>query len=140
MQEIKSLKQLQDFIDSVNGFHDWFLRRVEFISHDSPDSERPPGRILSERLDVTLVFSNFSDAATGAPSDVAVTLKGARGIAALLPPRDGSSFSDWGVNDVEVSEDKPGSLRLRIISSIHKAGAWSPITLVDVPFATGEVL
>lgn len=141
MREIKSLKELREYFDSMDGFHDWFLRRLEFISHDSFDSALPPGRIVSERLDVRLVFSNCSSAESGGkPCDSAITLKGARGIAALLPQREGTSFSDWGVNGVEISEDKPGLLRLRILSSIHKAGAWSPITLIDVPFETAEVI
>lgn len=141
MQEFKSLKELQEFINSMNGFHDWFLRRLEFVSQDACDAVRPPGRILSERLDVKLVFANCESAESGRqPIDVALALRGARGIAAILPPRDGSTFSDWGINSLEVSEDKPGLLRLRILSSTHKAGAWSPITLLDVPFATAEIL
>lgn len=141
MRECKSLKELRIFIDSMNGFHDWILRRLEFISHDSPDSALPPGRIVSERLDVHLVFSTCSPGQPGGlPSESAMTLKGARGIAALLPQRDGNSFSDWGVDQVEVSDDKPGLLRLRILSSVHKAGAWSPMTLLDVPFETAEIL
>lgn len=141
MQEFKTLKELREYFDSMNGFHDWFLRRLEFISHDSFDSALPPGRILSERLDVKLVFSTCNSAESGGKlSDSAISLKGARGIAALLPQRDGTSFSDWGVNEVEISEDKPGLLRLRILSSIHKAGVWSPITLIDVPFETAEII
>lgn len=140
MRGFKSLGELQEFIDSMDGFHDWFLRRLEFTSRDSLDSARPPGRLLSERLDVTLVFSSCNFAESGGKTgDVAITLKGARGITTLLPQRDGPTFSDWGVNNVEISEDKAGLLRLRILSSIHKAGTWSPITLIDVPFETAEI-
>ncbi len=141
MQEFKSLKEVRAYIDSMNGFHDWFLRRLEFTSHDSFDSALPPGRIISERLDVKLVFSTCSSGESGGKlSDSAITLIGARGIATLLPQRDGASFSDWGINSVEISEEKSGLLRLRVLSSIHKAGAWSPITLIDVPFETAEIV
>lgn len=140
MKVIKSLLELQEFVDSKGAFHDWFVRRLEFNSHDSFDSSSPPGRILSERLDVALILSTCSSTESGGRlSNATITLKGARGITALLPQRDGVVFSDWGVNEVEVSEDKPGLLRFRIHSSIHKGGAWSPITLIDVPFETAEV-
>ena len=138
MREIKSLADLRQFIDSVNGFHDSILKRLEVVSNDTFDSKIPPGRILSERLDVKLVFVRQPGSTTEG-GEVSLHLKDARGFSTQLPAREAGAFSDWGINDTEVDEVGPGLFRLRFISSIHKGGEWVPLALLEVPFSTVEI-